>query len=71
MIIGRNLKILPNEVLVYFWKIEIIAKCNIAKILQNIPIMDTKNIAKKTTYGVGTSESKFESTQNTNRHGDI
>ena len=45
MIIGRNLKLLPNVVLVYFSKIEIIAKCNIAKILQNIPIMDSENIA--------------------------
>ena len=51
MLIGRNLKILPNVILVYFWKIAIIAKCNIAKILKNIPIMDNENIAKKTTYG--------------------
>ena len=53
MIIGRNLEILPNEVLVYFWKIKIIAKCNIAKIMKNLPIMAIKNIAKKTTYGYG------------------
>ena len=41
---------MANALLVHFWKIKNIAKCNIAGFLKNIPIIDSENIGKKKTY---------------------
>ena len=38
---------MANALLVQFWKIKNIAKCNIVGLLKNIPIIDRENIGKK------------------------
>ena len=51
-LISKNSEILASALLVNFRKIKNIAKCNIAIVLKKIPILDSENIAKKTTYAL-------------------